>query len=129
MKLLDVLYYHYYLYSVKILWEDEPYATTNWMLSFSEALLVNGLFDIILAKFFCIRMGKWYMILIFLIILISNYFYYNRSGRSRKVVIEKPLLFESSKISFWVMILFFLISVSSLFWIPFYSEYLLAKCN
>lgn len=129
MKLLDVLYYHYYLFNTKLVRDSEPFATTNWMLSFNESLLVNGLIDFTLAKLFCIRMALWSLIAIFLLILAINYFYYNRSGRAREIVTEKPLLFGNSKISIWFTILFFLITISWLFWGHFYMNYLMSKCE
>jgi uncharacterized membrane-anchored protein len=129
MKLLDALFYQYYRYTTKVLWDDEPFARTNFILSFSEASLVNGIIYIIAAKFFCFRLETWQLISVAGLILTINYFYYNRSGRSRRIVAEKPLLFDSSRLSIWITIAFFLVTISFLFWTPFYVDNILSKCK
>jgi hypothetical protein len=125
MKLLDSLYYQYYLYSKKFLKDEEPFAMANWVFSCTVSFFLNGVIAFIVAKYFCFDIEKWFMISLSLVILLTGYLYYNRSGRSKRIVLEKPLLFDSTTVSTTFAIIFFLISVSWLFWGVIYWP----KCN
>lgn len=129
MKIFDTLYYHYYLFYSKITKDNEPYATTIFSLSASESFLVNGIIDFIAVKLFCYRIDKLWMLLIFLIILITNYLVYNRSGRARKIVGKRPLLMNNYRISVGFTILFFVLTASWLFWGHFYTKNILNECK
>ncbi|WP_244160802.1 hypothetical protein [Flavobacterium defluvii] len=110
--------------------EDEPHALTVWALGIGEGFFVSVFTDIILIRFFCIKMDKWLMIGIGILFLLFNYFYFFRSERGKRIVISKSTFLESNKISIIATILFFLILISSLFWGAICSKYLLETyCN
>jgi hypothetical protein len=105
--------------------EDEPHALTVWALGVGEGFFISIIIDIFLIRFFCIKMDKWIMIGITLIVLLFNYFYFFKSGRGQKIAISKPIFFGSKKISIILTTVFFIILISSLFWGAIWSKYLL----
>ena len=129
MHFLDVLYFNYYSYSIKILKESEPHATTNFMLSFSESLLVNAIIDILSIKWFCYNLGTWPRVLVFVFILGVNYLVYQRSRKSRAIIAAKPTIFGNRKFSIAFTLVFFLITTSWMFWGPIYGKNLLDNCK
>ena len=131
MKILDVLYYYYYRYSVKILRESEPHATTGFMLSVSEAFLINGIINFITSTFFCYSFisFKSFPIAILVIILFLNYLFYQKTGRSRRIIKEKPVLWNSHRLSIIVTILFWAITFSWLFWVVPVTKLILENCK
>lgn len=126
--MIKVLYYQYFLFYTKVLKEDKPHFTTYFALSASEGFLINGIIDIISLKCFCYSVGKWPMIALFLIILGLNYWYFGKLGNGKEIIKQKPLYFSNKRLSIICSILFFLISVSWLFWGPIYGKYLLENC-
>jgi hypothetical protein len=130
MLFFDSFYYWCYKYSVKILKDTEPYATTNFLMSFSELLVVAGVLSLITAKFFCIVFtDRWILITLFFIILTLNYFLYQRSGRGRTVVPNKPLLFKSKIVTSIIIISFEVFGFSWLVWGGPVIRIFLDQCN
>ncbi len=131
MKTLEVLYYYYYVYSIKILKDTEPHATTSFMLSLSETFFVTGIINFVASKYFCysILTSKWNFISIFLVILLINYLHFQNSGRSRIIAKEKPVLFSSDKYSRVFVFLFWLITTSWMFWVVPLTNHILKQCN
>jgi hypothetical protein len=127
--MVDVLYYHYFLFYTKVFKEDQPHFTTWFALSSSEGLLINGIIDIVFLKFYCFSIGFWPMIFIFLLILCLNYWHYEKLGNGIEVVNREPLYFQSRYLSLAFAILFFLITVSWVFWGPIYGKYILENCS
>lgn len=127
--MIQVLYYQYFLFYTRVLKEDQPHFTTYFALSASEGFLINAIIDIISLKYFCYNVNKWSMIVLFLIILGLNYWYFGMLGKGKEIIKKKPLYFGNSQLSIICTILFFLISVSWLFWGPIYGKYLLENCK
>lgn len=74
MKILDVLYYYYFLFYSKILKDDEPHLLATIVLSFSESLLLNYSIIIIGSHFYCVYLlEKWEMIGVIVILNCLNY--------------------------------------------------------
>lgn len=126
--MLNVFYYHYYLFYKRVLKEEQPHFNTCFALSASEGFLVNAVIDFLVIKYYCINLDKWYPIGVFCVILGLNYWNYIYKGIGRKIVKEQPILFNSKRISKVLTIAFFVITVSWLFWGSFYSRYLLENC-
>jgi hypothetical protein len=126
--MLNVLYYHYFLFYTKILREDDPHFTTYFALSASIGFVVNGIIDVVALNCFCISVGRWPMIVIFLVILGVNYYIFGFTGNGERIKEQKPLICKSSKLSISFTITFFIISTSWLFWGPIYGKFLLEKC-
>lgn len=129
LTMVDVLYYHYFLFYTKVFKEDQPHFTAWFALSASEGLLINGIIDLVFLKYFCFSIGIWPMIFIFLLILSLNYWRYGKLGKGIEVVDKEPLYFKSRYISIFFTILFFLITLSWVFWGPIYGKYILENCS
>lgn len=122
---MDVIYYYCYLFYKKILKEDEPHALTVWAIGFGEGFFISVIVDILLIRFFCIKIDKWLMIGVGLTFLLFNYLYFFKSGRGKRIVISKPTFFGNKKMSALLTIIFFVFLISSMFWGAICSKYLL----
>ena len=127
MQLLNVLYYHYYLFYVKF--DPNPHFTTVLSLSFSQALVINGAMDIIALKFFCYQIPVWIQFTIVLLFIFLNYLIFHRTNKAKQIIKSKPNILNSKVLSIIITILFFLITVSWLFWGPIYGKHLLDQCK
>jgi hypothetical protein len=129
MHFLNILYYNYFLFYKKVIKDPEPHFATVLALSFSQSLLVNGILDAIALNGFCYKIGKWVMIGIGVLIIISNYIYYHKNGKGKEVIEEKPIMADNRSLSIAITWLFFLITASWMFWGPIYGKYLLSQCR
>lgn len=93
MKILNVLYFYYYLFYKKILKDEQPIFTTTFTFSFSISLLVNGIVNIVLAHTLGEYLHKWGMISIFLGFLALSYYYYYRKDKATEVIKNKPWIY------------------------------------
>lgn len=122
---MDVIYYYCYLFYTKIIKDNEPYATTVWALGFSEGFFASIILNIVSIHFWCFSLDKWKMIGIGIMFLLGNYFYFNKSGKAKKIVKIKPMFCNNHRISIILTIIFFAVLISSMFWGPIYTRYLL----
>lgn len=129
MHLLKVFYYYYYFFYRKIIRDPEPHFATVLALSFSEALAINGIMDIIAIKYYCYQIKVWIFVLIVGLIIFLNYLIFHRTDRANQVIKSNPNILNSKVLSIIITILFFLITVSWLFWGPIYGKYLLEQCR
>lgn len=127
--MLNVFYYYSYLFYKRVLKEEQPHFNTCFAISASEGFLINGVIKFLFIKFYCINVDKWYSIGVFCVILVLNYWNYIHKGIGRKIVKEQPRLFNNIRISKVFTIVFFVISVSWLFWGPIYHKHLLENCR
>ena len=126
--MMDILYYHYFLFYQKVLKEDDPHMEARFTLAASWGLLISPLTDLFCVRFFCYHLSKWQFLLICSTFLLYNYFVYNKNGRSIKVEKEKPMAFNSRKLSIVITILFFVTSCSSLLFGAMIVKKLLENC-
>lgn len=129
MYLLEVLYYQYFLFYKRILKDPEPHFATVLALSFSEGLLINGIIDIIALKWFCYEVKVWLQFSTVLLIIFLNYLAYHRTKRAKEILRLKPSLINSRLLSIIFTWLFFLITLSWMFWGPIYGKYLISQCR
>jgi hypothetical protein len=130
INFMNVLYYYCYLFYSRIIPDTEPHATVIFVLSFSESLIVNYTIDTIGVHFMCkFLLVIWHKLAITALILIINYLTFYRTGRSIVIVKNKPKFLGSNKISVLVTLLFFLASISLLFWMSDYLLFVLEKCQ
>lgn len=122
---MDKVYYMYYYFNSKILKDSEPIATTNFTLSVSEGFLIAFLINLISINLFCKTMPVWFILFIDLIIIFINYIYFNKSKRCIQIISSKPLFFSNFKISVFIVITFFLGTLSFMFWGPVFLKHLL----
>lgn len=126
---MKVLYYYYYLFYTRILPDNEPNATVVFTLSFSQSLLVNGLINILLANWLCLKISFPFAVGIFTLLLLINYLIYFRKKKYLAILEEKPMFFSSHPISIIITSVWFIITSSFLFWTPIYLKDVLEKCN
>jgi len=58
---MDVIHYYCFLFYGKILKEDEPHATTLWVLGFGEGYLISVICDIGSMRYFCYDIITYFM--------------------------------------------------------------------
>jgi hypothetical protein len=127
---MNVLYYYYYLFYTRILPDDQPHATVIFTLSFSESLLVNYTIDFVGAHLLCrFLLGKWSMIIIFILIAAANYLIYYITEKYTQIIELKPKFFGSSKASVAITLIFFLVTTSFLFWMADYLMEIINRCS
>ncbi len=112
---MNVFYYYYYLFYTKVLPDNQPHSTVIFTLSFTFSLILNCIVNITLAYILGISLGKWEMIGIFVFIIVLLYFAYYRNGKGKRIVKEKPKIFNSNRISIVLTALLFLIGILALF--------------
>ncbi len=120
--MIKVLYYYYYLFYTKIIRDDEPHATTIFTLSFSLSLIINGLLDILLACFFKYNLERWVMLSMFGGILLLMSFIFGKKRVGKKIVKEKPKLFNSEYTSIIFTSFIFLLGLFFLFLTPIITK-------
>jgi hypothetical protein len=119
---MKTIFFYYYLFYTKVIIDDEPYATTVFVLSVSEGFLINFLIQFLSANFYCESLSLWTMILVQLLIILINYLYFNKSGRAKKIVKLKPMFFSNHMLSIILTVLFFVVTSSFIFWGPIYLK-------
>ena len=129
MKLLDTFYYYYFGVYRKIIKDPEPHFATVLSLGFSCSLLVNGIIDLVALKYYCYQVEVWVQFNILLLIIGILYFIYHKTGKAKKVVKTRQFLFNSSVASVIATLMFFLLTLSWLFWGPIYGRSILESCR
>ena len=129
MKLLDTFYYYYFGVYKRILKDPEPHFSTVLGLAFSCALLVNGVIDLVALKYYCYQVEVWVQFSIVLLIIGILYLIYHKTGKAKKVVANRQFIFNSSVVSAIATLLFFLLTLSWLFWGPIYGRSILESCK
>jgi hypothetical protein len=123
--MINVFYYYYYLFYTKVLSDNQPHSTVVFTLSFSLSLLVNGLLSIISAFVANYNMSNYVMIGIFVTIMVVNYLVFYRTGKGKRLVKEKPRFFNSHRLSILFTLIFFLVTISFLFFGPIFLKNIL----
>lgn len=129
MHLLKVLYYNFYLFYTKVIPDPEPHFATVLSIGFSQSLVISAIIDIIALKFYCYQIQVWIQFLVAVFIISLNYLIFHRTDRAKQVIKSNPNILNSKPLSIVITILFFLITVSWLFWGPIYGKYLLQLCR
>lgn len=126
---MGVFYYYYYLFYKYVLQDDEPHLLTTLVLSFSEALLINGIMQILAAHIYCVFLNSWSLVFVAILLNVFNYFYFHRNGKAIIIVKKKPMLFSNHRVSIILTILFCLTTASFLFWPPVYAKHIIENCK
>jgi hypothetical protein len=126
---MSFLFYYYYLFYNNILNDDDPRITTVLAFSFSESLVINGVLDIAFANWFCWTMTRYYMIGILVVIILSNFFYFFTSAKTKTILKSKPKINNSHGISVLVAWLFFILTTSILFWVGNCVNAIISQCH
>lgn len=128
MYILDVFYYNYYNIYKKVINDPDPHIATLLSLSACEGLLINAPIHIIALKRYCYQIPVWIEFSLVLLVVYCNYLVLLKSGKAKKIIRAKPIL-KNQFLSELLTCLFFLISISWLFWGPIYGKYLLENCR
>lgn len=113
--MMNVFYYYYYLFYTKVLPDNQPHSTVIFTLSFTLSLIANCIINVAFAYVLNISLRKWEMIGIFVLITFLMYLVYYRSGKGKRIVKEKPKLFNNNRVSIALTALLFLIGILALF--------------
>lgn len=128
--MLRVLYYYYYLFYTKVLVQPEPHFVTVLALSASEGFLINYSIDFLSAHLLCkVFHEMWYKLLMVVILLMINFWYYSKQGIDKKIVKERPKILGSHALSITVTLTFFLVTTSFLFWMADYLKVVIQNCQ
>jgi hypothetical protein len=127
--LMDVIYYQYLLFYKNILKVPEPFFNTILAIGACQSFLINALLDITSLKISCYQIPVWFQFAVTILIVYLNYLTYIKKKRAKKIVREKPLFGKSKTLSIVISILFFLLSISWLFWGGIYAKHLLSLCK
>ena len=125
---MNVFYYCYYLFYKKILDPDPRLAATLGLTSLIGFFLIAVL-NITLAYLFCFDFNKYYIIATFVIIFLFNTFYFFTSKRVKTIVKEKPMFFNSHRLTIVIVLIFSLFVISTLFWVGDYTNRVLGRCH
>jgi hydrogenase-4 membrane subunit HyfE len=128
MHILKVFYYNYYCFYKKIIKDPNPHLATVLSLSASEGLLINGTIDIFAIKWYCYQIPVWIQFSVVLILVLANYLTFQKNGKAKKIIREKPN-FGNKLFSITITWIFFLTTASWLFWGSIYGKYLLEQCR
>src|SRR5690606_25420742 len=126
---LHVFYYHYFLYFNKAIKDADPHLRTCLALGASESFLLSGIIQIVSVKYFCYYVDYRILFGIAVVLCAINCWYYMMKRKGEEVIEKKPLFFESKRLSVTLTIIFFIITISYLFWGAIYLEYLLENCR
>ena len=122
MKILDVLFYYYYLIYTKKIATTTPIETAIFCLGASFGFELLCIIDFIIT-FFCLEIRE-ISYLIGLFPIVTLYFLYWRTGRYKKVLKQKPKFFNSHKKTKVIVGIFFIFTASSLVWQPILIKYI-----
>ncbi len=127
MKIFKILYFYYFSFYRKV--DDEPHAMTVFALSFSESLLLEFIIQVIFAHYYCYFFSTWQLVSMGVVLLIINYFIFIKSGISKKIVRSSPPFVINQRFTKAFVILFFIITVSFLFWGPILMKAMFEGCK
>jgi hypothetical protein len=113
--MFKVLFYHFYLFYCKIYKDEDPVLTARLSLTATESFIVIAILDTLSAFILSVKLSKFFMIAITLAILIINTFYLLNDKKAREIIQQKPLLFNSKKLSLIFSWSVFIISIIIMF--------------
>lgn len=126
---MRVLYYNYYLFYKKIGLDSDPNLAARLALTFLEALFISGIINTLLAYLFCMVLPIYFEFGIVGFFLILNTYIFLTSEKELEIIKSKPMIFNSPQFSIIFSILFFLINVSTLFWLLDYLNSVIKNCH
>ncbi len=121
--MIKILYYHYYLFYRYILKDTEPHLLATLALAFSLSLPINLAIDIIITLYANHGVSHWAMISVVIAIIGFLYNGLHLTGKAKEIVKEKPYVYNR-KITIILVTLFFVSTLSILFWGPSLRIYL-----
>lgn len=129
MRFLDVLFYYYYRFYLTVFKDNEPSFTAKLALSACEAFLFVGVSSIFSSYFFCKKFGKTEFIAIVILVIFLNFYFAISSKREKEIIKNKPKLFNNDLFTIIVVWVFFLFTISILFWLNNLVNFILENCK
>lgn len=126
--IMKVVFYYYYLFYQKFL-DPDPKLAATLALTVIQAWLINVVFGLFLAGFFCFDFNKYYMIGVLAITFVANTFYFCTSENVNRVLRKKPKFFNNHKLTVVFVLLVSLAIISTLFWAGDYINDILDRCR
>lgn len=109
--------------------ENEPFASTVFSLSFLEASFLFAIIQITQAAHKCETLNKWWGLSTLIVLIAINYVHFNKSGRAKSIVRDKPVLFKNKTISDIFLVVILLVFLASLIIGPLGVKMLLDNCG
>lgn len=126
---LDILYYYYYTFYMKIYKDSDPTFTAKLSITASESFFIIALYNISWAYFFCRKVGKVEMIGVIVIVLLLNNIILLKSERIESILKKKPKFLNSEGRSILLTWIFFLSTTSVVFWLGNVLENIIDNCR
>ena len=127
---MDVIYYYCYLFYVRIIKDNEPHLLTILAISATECFFINIVLEAVLICYQCKQTNVLIWVGVICLTNIFNYLYFFKSGRSMKIIKEKPMFFSNNRTSIIITFLFFIVFATSIIWGSILSKFLLdTYCN
>jgi hypothetical protein len=108
--MINAIYYQYYSWYHNIIKSDTAELNAIVLISGNFAFLIIALFDLLATSFFDYKIQIWIILSIIGAALIYFLLYYYKSGKTKNIIIQKPLVFNNKAISIVFAILFIFIS-------------------
>jgi archaellum biogenesis protein FlaJ (TadC family) len=109
--MMDVLFYYYYLCYKNIIPDVKPHLTAVWSISVIIAFLVIVPIDLFCNYRFHIVLDVWIWVSVTGTILFIMYLHYIKSNKWKEIIKEKPMLWNSHKLSIIFAVSFFLLGL------------------
>lgn len=116
MKVVEVFYYYYYLFYTKIIPDDQPNATVIFTISIVQSLWISILIDIISLSVYCYYVNKWSRLIIALLLIVFNSWFFYKNKNIDEIINSKPNFFGKNKLTIIIVSIVSLIGVSWMFW-------------
>jgi hypothetical protein len=104
--MIKAIYFQYYSWFYNIIKSDTAEYNSLIMLGGNIAFLVIAILDLITTYLAGYRIELWISLLIIFSTFIFFHFYYYRSGQTKSIISNKPLILKNKPISIIISILF-----------------------
>lgn len=122
MKVLDVIFYQFYLFYKNRLKQESPEFTATLAISAIIFFVLMGVVVVVSALLFD-KIIKWVLYALVITIVFLFYKYFVKSGRWKIIVEGKPLI-KNVRFSKFIAILFFGVGLLFLFGAPLVGRYI-----
>lgn len=119
---MKTIYYYFYCFYLKVLKDSDPHLLATLALSFCIGMLLNALITIFAVLSYGISLSTWFMFGVVIVSLIANAIILHKSGLAKEIIITRPKFFKNNNVSIVIVILFFLFSISFLFFGPSFEK-------
>ncbi len=128
MRILGSIYYCYYLFYTKGN-DIEPEWTAKFALSAVEACYIIAIVEILFAYLFCRELPIYIVFSIIAVVYAINHFIYLTPSKEKQIIKAKLLLYNNKTFTIIFSLLFFSVSISSLFWLRGCIYYIISRCK